>query len=151
MSIINFETQFRGVETPVVTKTIVTTVSGLNTSSASPYTVGQASAWLFGAGSIITNIDVFGTCSSQNVLSGVTFSINATNSTPFSNGNANTLVGQQLYASLGGTFTVPGSQLCSALPQDSWLQVISNATSGSTVSDPLNLCVTYLAPVSYSN
>lgn len=156
MSIINFVTNFDGIDTPIVVKSVVTQAYGLNT-GATPSLTGTAASGLFGAGSIITKIDLWGTCTALGVTNGQTFSIYATNTTPFASpygggsSSANTLEGQPLYLSLGGTYTIPGYQLCTALPEDCWLQVICNNSGSVTVSDPLNLCVTYLSHASYSN
>ena len=150
MSIINFNTNFDGVLLPVVTKTVVTSATGLNSAVIA---VGTAAAGVFGCGDIITKIDVFGTCTAANIAGGQTFSIFATNSTPFIQGalsSPNTLAGQPLYLSIGGTNTVPGTGLCQPLVQDSWLQVLANNTS-TTLSDPLNLCITYLSHTQLHN
>ena len=151
MSIINFNTNFDGVLLPVVTKTVVTTAVGINTATLA---LGTCAGGIFGCGDIITKIDVFGTNLAANIAAGVTFSIYATNSTPFHQGAltvANTLAGQPLYLSIGGTTTIPGTALCEPLVEDAWLQVLVNSTALGTVSDPLNLCITYLSHAQLHN
>ena len=151
MSIINFNTNFDGVLLPVVTKTVVTQAVGLN---AAALALGTCAGALFGCGDIITKIDVFGTCTTQNIAANQTFSIYATNSTPFTSGAlsvANTLAGQPLYLSIGATYVIPGTALCEPLVQDSWLQIVANDNTSATLSDPLNLCITYLSHAQLHN
>lgn len=130
MSIIDIDTYFDGVIRPTVPKIQVLQAYGTSSTTA-----GTA-VGLFGAGNIVTSISL--SSESSTIISGLTYSIVATNS-----GTA--AAGQVIYQSLCSTYASAGPGLGAPLACDSWLLVKPNATTANVV-DPLTLVVTYLSP-----